>query len=176
MSEPRTLSDDELNAILADRVTRETAAQQVRITELEAEKADLVRQVETANAATATEKARADKAEGDLAEFKNKVEAEKEIAARQDARLAEAKEIAKHLPEAYWTAERAQRFAGMSDDAWAAYLGDLREQAAALPAGTPAPTGQTRETAMTGTPGGTPPAGQQESTAKVLSGLFGRGA
>lgn len=168
MADPRTLTEDEHNAIVADRVSRETASLTAQISGLESEKAELVRQVETANAAAATEKARADQAVSELDEFKKTIEAEKEVAARKDARIAEAKEIAKHLPEQFWSPERSARLAGMPEDDWKAYLGDLREQAGLVTPGAP------RETAMTGTPGGTPPGEERPSTGTVLGAVFGR--
>lgn len=120
---PRTFTEKEHEAIVADAVQREVAAAtaskdeeiqslQARIDALEAEKASLE-----------TEKADAIR---ELEDFKSSQEREREIAERKDERVAAVKRIsARDLPEEYFTEERVTRWAEMADEAFDALLDDL---------------------------------------------------
>ena len=88
------------------------------------------------------------------------------IEGRKAERVDKVREVAKHLGEDFFTPERASRWAGMEETAFAEYLADLGETAAK--AGNA--TGQEipRETAMEGTraPAGD---GGPSKTSKLLA-------
>lgn len=144
----RTFTESEAYALVADNVQRETAAVREQVETLTSEKAALETKLEVAEAALASEKARADGAiawhEAVLAEHAR----EKANEGRKDARVAKVRETAKHLEEAFFTPERASRWAQMEDAAFDEYIAEL----AAVSTGVaPVDTNQPpRETAMAG--------------------------
>ncbi len=151
---PRVMTEDEAYAIAADRVTRETAELSTKVTGLETEKAELQSKLDVAEASVATEKAAREKAEKDLTEFKAEVETAREIAARKDGRVAKVRETAKHLPDDFYTPERAARWAELDEEKFNEYLAEI---AAMVPAGAGAGngtggSGAPRQTAMSGVP------------------------
>lgn len=167
MAEPdnkRTFSEDEHLAIVADRVTTETAELRETKAALETEKSDLETKLDVEIAAKEAEKARADKAEKDLADYKAEVEQREAAAERKDERIGAVKEAAPHLQDEFFTDEkRVARIVAMDDESFQDYVADLK---AVVPAGTPAGDSKDvpRQTAMKGDPagnGGAPSAAQQ---------------
>jgi chromosome segregation ATPase len=165
MAEPdnkRTFSEDEHLAIVADRVTTETAELRESKAALETEKSDLETKLDVEITAKEAEKARADKAEKDLADYKAEVEQREAAAERKDERISAVKEAAPHLKDEFFDEEkRVARIVAMEDEAFEEYVADLKAVA-------PAPGANKddipRETAMKGDPagkGGTPSAAQQ---------------
>lgn len=154
----QTLTREEANAIIADQVSRETAALTAKVTELETEKAGLESDLDVKVAEVATEKARADKAEADLEAYKTEREEADAAAEREEARVTEVK---KHIKDpAYFTPERAQRWGKMTDEAFADFT-------AALPAPVEDEDPAGRETAMAGQSGAT---GRESATGTQSSG------
>lgn len=145
---PRTFTEREAYALVADNVQRETAALSTQVETLSSEKAALETRVEVAEAALATEKAAKEKAEQDLVDFKAQLETEKAQEGRKADRVAKVRETAKHLTDEFFTPERASRWAAMEDAAFEEYISEL----AAVSTGTaPAGDGEApRETAMAG--------------------------
>jgi len=151
----RTLSQDEHNAIVADRVARETAqltGEKARLetenTELKTKLADSEKARETAEAAKAT-------AEQALTEKTQADERQKAAAERFDERAKAVREAAYHLSDDFFTKERLERAAQMEDERFAEYVKELAEMAAASGKDKPDPTKETkdgapRETAMSG--------------------------
>lgn len=141
-TEPRMLTEAEAYAVAAAEVKRETAAAQAKVTTLETEKAELQTKLDVAEVATATEKTAREKAEKDLADFKTEIENANTIAARSGDRTAKVREVAKHLADEFFTAERAARWAAMDDEAFEAYVAELAEVA---PKGTGAGDGSGKD-------------------------------
>lgn len=165
----KTYSEQEHLAILADRVTTETADKTSRITELETENAELKNKLDVAESAKESAVQRAETAEQAHEAFKTEI-AEREAAeARKDERLAAAKEAASHLDDSFFEdADRVKRIVAMKDEDFATYVADLKDTAKGLPPkGTSTPP---RETAMSGAGAGAPAAG----TANARSVLLGR--
>lgn len=162
MSEPRIFTEDEMNAVLADRVAKETASLSENVAALTAEKADLAAKLDVAEAtkvALETEKAAAVK---EFEDFKASLEAEKAQAAKKDERLAAVKVAASHLTDEFFTDEdRIARIVAMSDDSFAGYVADLgaTNSAPAVEGGAP------RESAMAGTPVVAPVVGETNTSA-----------
>lgn len=121
----RTFTEDEHVAVLTAAVQRETAevaaardsalseceSLRSRIDVLEAEKASLVSEK------TAVEK--------ELADFRSEIEQARLIAERQQSRVDVVRSRAGHLPESFFTAERAARWAALDDDTFEAAVADL---------------------------------------------------
>lgn len=126
----RTFTEGEAYALVADAVERETAAAkaeattaQGQVTTLSNEKDALTLRV------TAAEEAKV-AAETELAEFKAGIETEKANAAKLDIRVAKLAEIA---PDLKIEGERKDRVLAMADEAFTAYVADLRQVAAMGP-------------------------------------------
>jgi len=146
---PRTLTEDEAYAIVADRVKRETAELTAKNESAEREIAELRGKLDVAEAGLATEKAAREKAERDLEEHKNQVEAEKAALARTSEREAKVREIAAALKDDFYTDERKRRWAAMDDAAFQTYCDDLKATVGVAGAASGAVP---RETAMKGDP------------------------
>lgn len=145
----RTFTEQEAYALVADNVQRETAEHKATIETLTSEKAALEQKLELAEAALATEKARADGAIEWHEAVVTAAETEKAQLARKDERVAKVKEVAPHLKEDFFTAERAARWCTLDQEAFEAYTKELAELATGVPAKTT--ESPPRETAMTGT-------------------------
>lgn len=168
MPEPRMLSETEVDAIVADRVTRETASLTSEIENLKTEKAALAADLDVAQANLTTVTSDKETVEREFADYKDGIEQEREIAARTDDRVAKVKSAAPALPEEYFTPERAARWAAMEEAAFEGLVADL------APA---APQTDGREVAsLQGKPGTPPPAGETVETGNGVK-LFavGRG-
>lgn len=151
--ETRTFTEAEHLAVLSDAVRRETATLQTEKETLSTEKAALESRVDTLEAEKAVLITERDNAVTELANFKAE-QAEKETAeARKEDRLAKAKAAADHLPDDFFTPERAARWAEMSDEVFETACADL---AATKPVGGTA----TPETAAFG--GGSSPKSPDE--------------
>lgn len=136
----RVFTEKEHLAIMANVVSTETAslrdantALEVQVATLTAEKAE----AETARAeAEQREKAATDK----LAERDAEIEKAAELKTLAETRMATMREVAKHLPAEYFTAEKAEAWAKLDEDSFAS----LSDAIAAT-----APAGGTREVAST---------------------------
>lgn len=123
----RVFTEGEAYALVQDNVARETAAANEKIGQLEKAHADLQTKVDVLETEKAQEVQRADQAVTELAEFKKSIEDEK---ARETARAERVAKLAEANPLLEITDERSDRIAAMSDDAFDAYLTDMREVAA----------------------------------------------
>lgn len=173
--EGRVFTEGEAYALVADNVARETAEFKAQVDTLQTEKSDLQTKLDVLETEKAAAEQRAEKAEQDLATYKAEVEQEKAQEARKAERLAE---VAKANPvldlssETDAGRERQGRIAAMSDEAYAAYLADMREVASKSE-----PKGEDKG----GDQGGTPPRNTaafsadsgEKSTATPVMGLFG---
>lgn len=153
-TEPRTFTENETYALVADNVARETADLTAAKATLETEKAELQTQLDVAITARDAEKARADKAETDLVAFKATLETEKANAARADERVTKVRAAATHMGDEFFTAERAARWSAMDDEAFGSLVAELAAVATGAPAA--AAPGVPRESAMTGQPPAAP--------------------
>jgi chromosome segregation ATPase len=123
--ETRTFTEAEHLAVLTDAVRRETATLQSEKESLSTEKATLESRVDMLEAEKAVLITERDTAVSELTTFKAD-QAEKSAAeARKEDRLAKAKAAADHLPEDFFTPERASRWAEMTDEAFETACADL---------------------------------------------------
>jgi actin-related protein len=161
----KTYSESEHIAILADRVSTETASLTAERDQLATEKSDLQTQLDVAESAKTAAELRAEKAEKDLEDFKAEIQEREAAAVRKDERLTKVRESAKHLGEDFFKDEdRVNRIVAMKDEEFAGYLGDIAATSTGAPASVEAP----RETAMQGDDG------DKGSTSAARSHLLGR--
>lgn len=139
----RAFSEDEMTAIIADRVQRETSS----LTEA---KAALENKLDVEKSAREAAEQRATAAESALADYKAEVQAREQAAQRKQERIASLRDAAPHLGDDFFTDEaRVDRIIAMEDDVFAGYLGDLKATAATAP---PSGGEPPRESAMKGEP------------------------
>lgn len=180
-------------ALLTSAVERETAslaetkkALEAQIETLGSEKAALADELastqsrlDVLEAEKAAAEARADAAAQEFADFKAELALAAEIAEKKTARVERVRAANASLGEDFFTQERAQRWAEMSDDAFEALVADLTEVAAAVkPADLPGEKSATelaRESAAF-TGGETATSTEGESTLSRLLGARRRAA
>lgn len=121
----RTFTEAEHFALLTDAVQRETAGLTSEKDALSVEKAELQSRVDVLEAERAALTTERDNIKSEFEAFKADLAEKAEIEERKGERLAKAKAAADHLPEDYFTAERAARWAEMSDEAFEAAMADL---------------------------------------------------
>lgn len=158
MAEPattdRTFTEGEAYALVADNVQRETATLTASVEKLTSEKAALETEKDELRSQLDIAVAARETAEQALADYKATVENQKAMDARRDERVTKVREVAKHLKDEFYTAERAQRWAAMEDEAFDAYIAELADLSVGV---APATTGSApRETAMAGAQVGAP--------------------
>lgn len=147
---PRQLSEQEHQAIVADRVDRETAALKAENDQLKSEKAELENKLDVADTARQTAEAAQATAEKALEDYKAEQEQAKEIASRTDTRVAKVREVASHLKDDFFTDARKARWAAMDQDAFDDYVKEIAEASTGKKVETDG-TQPPRETAMRGT-------------------------
>jgi uncharacterized protein (UPF0335 family) len=172
----RSFTESQHTALLTDAVARETASLNVAKEELEArvetlqsekatldsEKADLLGRIDVLEAEKAATQKSHDDVVAEFEAFKKDLEEKAAVEARKADRTTRVKAANANLVDTYFTDERVQRWAQMSDEQFDALVADLTESAtAAAPAagdGKPVEQ-QARETAAF-TGGTTPTAGE----------------
>jgi chromosome segregation ATPase len=150
MADEKTFSESEHIAILADRVSKETADLTAERDQLVAAKTELENKLDVAESAKTAAEQKAETAEQALADYKAEVEHEREAAARKDDRIKQIRESAEHLDDTFFADEaRVNRIVAMKDEDFEGYLADIK--ATAKPAATTTTSTAPRETAMAGT-------------------------
>lgn len=145
----KTYTEAEHDAILTSTVERETASRDARIAELEATVNDQAGRLDVMESEKAAAEQARDTAVREFADFKTGLEELASVEGRKTERVEKVREVAKHLGDDFFTAERASRWAGMEESAFAEYLADLGETAAK--AGSAGGQEIPRESAMEGT-------------------------
>lgn len=149
----RTYTEVEHLALMADAVTRETAALADAKVNLETELSEKAARVDVLEAEKASLETAKVAAETELAEFRAGIEALAAIEAAKADRVTKVKAANAALTDEYFTDERIQRWAEMTEEAFLAFVADIT----ALPAspaketaafsGGESPTGATTVTA-----------------------------
>lgn len=150
----KTYTQAEHDAIVVAAVDRETASLQDRVAELEAKNDEQASRLEVVEAEKAAAETKATKAETDLAEFRSEVDAEKAAKERRDSRESAMREVAKSLGEDWFTDDRKDRWARMSDEDFDSQKAEIAEIASKVESGSgsaPAPKPLPHESAMDGT-------------------------
>lgn len=118
----RTFTETEHFALLTDAVTRETATLTAERDQLRTELAERTQRVDVLAAAQDVLTAERDKATAEFEAFKADLTAKASIAERKATRVEQVKAANDALSEEFFTAERAQRWAEMGDEAFEAVL------------------------------------------------------
>jgi chromosome segregation ATPase len=148
--DPRTFTEDELEAITADRVARETAELNEKLETVTKDRDEAQSKLDVEIAAKEAAEQAAAQAKAEHEEFVQKAEAEQAALAKKDERVAKVREAASHLKDEFFEDEsRVARIVEMSDEAFEGYLADMRETASGAPSGS---STAPRETAMAGDP------------------------
>src|SRR4051812_3101852 len=148
MADEKTFSESEHIAILADRVSKETADLTAERDQLLSSKTELENKLDVVESAKTAAEQKAETAEKALADYKAEVEEQREAAARKDDRIKQIRENAEHLDDAFFDDEaRVNRIVAMKDEDFEGYLADIKATAAKPTTTTPAAP---RETAMAG--------------------------
>jgi hypothetical protein len=147
----KTYTEAEHDAILASTVEREVASRDARIAELEATVNDQAGRLDVMESEKAAAEQARDSAVTEFDAFKNGLEELASIDARKTERVDKVREVAKHLGDDFFTAERASRWAAMEETAFSEYLADLGETAAKAGDGKAGGQEIPRESAMEGT-------------------------
>lgn len=129
----RTFTEAEHFALLTDRVARETADLTAERDTIKASLDELQQRVDVLEAEKATAQTERDAAVAEFEEYKAELERAAELATLRDERSAKVTEVTSHL-DGYVTAERADRWANMTEEAFDAFLADLTD---ARPSGAP---------------------------------------
>lgn len=133
VADDKTFTEAEHIAILADRVTKETAGLTAERDTLSTEKSELQNKLDVAESAKVAAEQRAEKAEADFTAFKAELDEYATKVAKKDERLEAVKEVAAHLGEDFLKDEpRIARIVAMDDESFAGYVADLK---ATVPAG-----------------------------------------
>ena len=151
--EPRTLTEDEAYAIVADRVAKETAELTKKNADLMASNTDLQNKLDTAEAALVAEKAAKETAEKAFETYKTEEAAKREQAALADTRVEAIKTANPALKDDkdFFTPERAARWAKMDQTDFDDLLAQFG-RFATKPGEAPKDDKGARETAMLGSP------------------------
>jgi hypothetical protein len=132
-TENRTYTEAEHLALMADAVKRETADLTEVKGGLESTNSELSAKVDVLEAEKASLQSDKDKVQADFDAFKAEVERAREVETAKNERLAKVKAANEQLPDSYFTDERIQRWAEMTEEAFASLIDDLTAAAGAGP-------------------------------------------
>lgn len=118
----RTFTEAEHAALLTDAVARETAALTESNEKLSTEKAELIERVDVLEAEKATITAERDSARQELVDFKAEVEEKEQAQVRKAEREARVRAANENLPDDYFTEQRTEQWAGMSEEAFESFV------------------------------------------------------
>jgi hypothetical protein len=133
-TEDRTYTEAEHLALMADAVKRETADLTDVKAGLESTNSELAAKVDVLEAEKASLQSEKDKVQADFDAYKAEVERAREVETAKNERLKTVKAANEQLPDTYFTDERIQRWAEMSEEAFASFIEDLSAAAGASPA------------------------------------------
>ena len=123
--EDRTYTEAEHLALAADAVKRETAALAEAKETAEIQISELTSKVDVLEAEKATLQSEKDKTQADFDTYKADVERAREIEAAKQDRLSKVKAANDALADDYFSEARVQRWAEMTEEAFAAFLDDI---------------------------------------------------
>lgn len=163
----KVYTEPEHLAILADRVSTETATLTAERDQLKAERDDLATKLDVADSTRVAAEQAAQTAKDELETFRTETTEREAAASRKDSRIQEIMEKAPHLTEEWFKDEsRVARIVARSDEDHEAYVADL---VASVPPGTePHSREVPRETALLGDPIGGDGAGKPSAARGFL--------
>jgi hypothetical protein len=122
----RTYTEAEHLALMADAVTRETAALTEVKADLEVKTSELAAKVDVLEAEKAAAETKASQLQADFDAYKAEVERAREVETAKQDRVDAVKAAIDSLPDTYFTDERIQRWAEMTEEAFASHVDDLK--------------------------------------------------
>lgn len=125
----RSYTEVEHLALMADAVTRETASLTEAKESAETKVAELSARVDVLEAEKAALETKVTEAEQALADFKAETEKAAAIAQAKDERVKAVKAANESLPDTYFTDERVQRWAEMTEEAFAEVVDGIKAAA-----------------------------------------------
>lgn len=125
VADKRTFTEDEHLLLMANAVAQETASLTARVEALESEKAAAQAQSDVLEAEKASLTTERDAIKVEFDQFKADLAEQAAVAERRDARLTKVRTEADHLPDDYFTTERAERWAAMSEESFEVAVADL---------------------------------------------------
>lgn len=127
VADDRTYTEAEHTALMADAVRRETAELTGTKDSLEKANSDLTSRVDVLEAEKASAEKSRDDVQKEFDDFKADIERAKAVEDAKKDRLDRVKAAAEHLPDTYFTDERIQRWAEMSDESFTTFVADLTD-------------------------------------------------
>lgn len=121
----RTYTEAEHLALAADAVKRETAELSTAKESAETKVTDLTSKVDVLESEKATLQSEKDTAEKALEDYKAEIERAKEVEAAKASRKEKVEKANDALDDSYFTDERVQRWAEMTEEAFASFLEDI---------------------------------------------------
>ncbi len=115
----RTYTEAEHLALLTDAVRRETAEAQRTQEQLQAEKDSLAQRVDVLEAEKAAAETARDNVQSEFDQYKADRERAEQVAQAKADRVKAVKDANDQLPDSYFTDERMQRWAEMTEEAFA---------------------------------------------------------
>lgn len=132
-TDDRTYTEAEHLALMADAVKRETAELAEAKDGLGTQVSELSQRVDVLEAEKAAAETKASQVQADFDAFKAEVERAREVETAKQERLSKVKAANEQLPDSYFTDERIQRWAEMTEEAFASLIDDLTAAAVAGP-------------------------------------------
>lgn len=129
----RTYTEVEHLALMADAVTRETADVAEAKEVAETKVSELSARVDVLEAEKASAETKLSEVQTAFDGFKTEVERAREVEAAKQDRLARVKAANEQLPDTYFTEERIQRWAEMTEEAFASLVDDVAAAAGSSP-------------------------------------------
>lgn len=133
VADEATFTQAQLDALVRAEVEKATANLTAEVSSLKDEKAQLNTRIDVLESEKAAAVGKAEAAEKAFEDFKAESAEKAAAAERLETRVSEVREVATHLPEAYFTEERKARWAGMADAEFASLKADLAEAAESAP-------------------------------------------
>ena len=132
-TDDRTYTEAEHLALMADAVKRETASLSEAKETAETQISTLSARVDVLEAEKAAAETKVSQVQADFDAFKAEVERAREVETAKQDRLSRVKAANEQLPDSYFTDERIQRWAEMTEEAFASLIDDLTAAAVAGP-------------------------------------------
>jgi hypothetical protein len=130
----RTYTEAEHLALMTDAVRRETAELADVKADLETSVSEKAAQVDVLEAEKAALETKVSEVQAEFDAFKAEIERAREVETAKQDRLSKVKAANEGLAESYFTEERIQRWAEMTEEAFTAFIEDISAVAVAGPA------------------------------------------
>lgn len=125
MSESRTFTEEEHFALLTAAVERETSDLDTALEASKAQVAELENKVDVLTAERDTLSTEVEQAKAEFEDFKSELQRAEELDTLRSQRAGQVREAHSNLAEDYFTEDRVNRWAEMTDEQFASFMEDL---------------------------------------------------